>query len=322
MVKEKRQRKRIPKAERRNMRLWAEGARETILLPHIDGYTTAMDEGWRAERAYLKKVCNEFHARETLPDDEEAVKSAKISEINERIRRWFKYRIRKLRSKGRLSRGVARDAFAELSEEEQIALGARAKASAAEKKKGVSTGLEGWVPPRRQAIDRSVLIVSLTSRETDPAWYPGSDRDARSAPVTDSVSYGRNNTASATHFPQWTNRAFSERECDQVSCWNTSQQHLALPEDYCLLRHSRAASSGFPDLGGSNYRQTYPSHQSTTTMTCPVRTRTRISDDSSSYDGSSDSDEEHSRDEEGSAAQKRKVVAEVDDEGKGREIGG
>lgn len=59
----KRERKKIPKAERKNLRLWAEGARETILAPHLDGYTAAMDKGRLKERQYVRSVCAEFHAR-------------------------------------------------------------------------------------------------------------------------------------------------------------------------------------------------------------------------------------------------------------------
>ncbi|KAJ7145446.1 hypothetical protein C8R43DRAFT_1197148 [Mycena crocata] len=59
----KREQADIPKADRKNLRLWAEGTRESILRPHLDGYTAALDKGWRQERAYLKKVCLEFHAR-------------------------------------------------------------------------------------------------------------------------------------------------------------------------------------------------------------------------------------------------------------------
>ncbi|KAJ7798995.1 hypothetical protein B0H13DRAFT_2503957 [Mycena leptocephala] len=40
-----------------------QGTRETILAPHIDGYSLALTQGWRQERKYLKEVCKEFHAR-------------------------------------------------------------------------------------------------------------------------------------------------------------------------------------------------------------------------------------------------------------------
>ena len=65
--------KRVAKKDRRNLKLWAEGARETILKPHIPAYTDALERGWRAERDYLREVCQEFHARISwrLADDEE-----------------------------------------------------------------------------------------------------------------------------------------------------------------------------------------------------------------------------------------------------------
>jgi hypothetical protein len=59
----KQERKRIPKEERRNLRLWAQGAREEVLTPHLEPYSRVRDTGWVAERAYLQTVCNEFHGR-------------------------------------------------------------------------------------------------------------------------------------------------------------------------------------------------------------------------------------------------------------------
>ncbi|KAK6997481.1 hypothetical protein R3P38DRAFT_2797855 [Favolaschia claudopus] len=61
------------KKDRRNLKLWAEGARESILQPHLAGYMDALERGWRAERDYLREVCNEFHARISwrVADDEE-----------------------------------------------------------------------------------------------------------------------------------------------------------------------------------------------------------------------------------------------------------
>ncbi|KAJ7040189.1 hypothetical protein C8F04DRAFT_1178284 [Mycena alexandri] len=116
-------RKRIAKAERKNLRLWAEGVRESILKPHIEPYGDALERGWRAEREYLQRICNEFHAKISwelqdheepdLPlvaydplapvDDKESVnaqvvaKRERITLLNKRIRNWFKYRVRKLR---------------------------------------------------------------------------------------------------------------------------------------------------------------------------------------------------------------------------------
>ncbi|KAJ7700211.1 hypothetical protein B0H16DRAFT_1483971 [Mycena metata] len=119
----------VPKSERKNLRLWAEGVRETILTPHLDAYTAALNLGWLQERRYLKTVCREFHARvdwrtedfdeptlrpwtpttviprEELSEADEAAKRARIKTLNARIRRWFTYRIRRLR-KHRLSAGL------------------------------------------------------------------------------------------------------------------------------------------------------------------------------------------------------------------------
>jgi hypothetical protein len=103
----KRERKRVAKEERQNLRLWAQGAREEVLTPHIEPYTDALERGWREERTYLQTVCNEFHARfnwrlgeyeepEAVPDyeprapvpeeqlDEEETKAkrARIGELN------------------------------------------------------------------------------------------------------------------------------------------------------------------------------------------------------------------------------------------------
>ncbi|KAJ7026093.1 hypothetical protein C8F04DRAFT_1268565 [Mycena alexandri] len=119
----KKVRKKIAKKNRKNLRLWAEGARESILKPHLEPYADALDRNWRSERDYLQSVCNEFHARiswrledheepelplpeydpkkvvveEELDDAEEAQKSARIVLLDKRIRRWLKYRVRRLR---------------------------------------------------------------------------------------------------------------------------------------------------------------------------------------------------------------------------------
>ncbi|KAJ7828480.1 hypothetical protein B0H14DRAFT_3718817 [Mycena olivaceomarginata] len=118
--KKKRERKRVPKEERKNLRLWADGARETILTPHLDNYQTALNQGWRQERKYLKKVCREYNARiswrtldheepvladwdpaalivdEQLSNEEEEARAARVKILNARIRRWFTYRLRKI----------------------------------------------------------------------------------------------------------------------------------------------------------------------------------------------------------------------------------
>ncbi|KAJ7168430.1 hypothetical protein C8R46DRAFT_1217834 [Mycena filopes] len=116
-------RKRVDKRDRRSLRLWAEGIRETILKPHIAPYTDALDRNWRAERDYAEAVYSEFHARiswrledheepdlplpdydprapapeEDLTDDEMVLKRQRMAILNGRIRRWLKYRARKLR---------------------------------------------------------------------------------------------------------------------------------------------------------------------------------------------------------------------------------
>ncbi|KAJ7027835.1 hypothetical protein C8F04DRAFT_1266622 [Mycena alexandri] len=114
--------KRVAKKDRRNLKLWAEGAREEILKPHIPAYTDALQRGWRAERDYLTIVCNEFHAcipwrledheepelllpeydqfaqvvEEELDEEELACKRLKIETMNARIGRWLKYRVCRL----------------------------------------------------------------------------------------------------------------------------------------------------------------------------------------------------------------------------------
>ncbi|KAK7019464.1 hypothetical protein R3P38DRAFT_3198771 [Favolaschia claudopus] len=111
------------KKDRRNLKLWAEGARESILLPHLPAYTDALERGWRAERDYVREVCNEFHARiswrvgndeepeeplpdydplaapevEELDDEEMEAKRSRVETLNARINRWLKYRAKKLR---------------------------------------------------------------------------------------------------------------------------------------------------------------------------------------------------------------------------------
>ncbi|KAJ7676722.1 hypothetical protein DFH06DRAFT_1317333 [Mycena polygramma] len=135
----KRERKRVPKEARKNLRLWAEGVRETILAPHVDGYTAALNQGWSQERKFLKSVCKEYHGRiswrvpdceepelaewsptavqerEELSDVERAEKRGRVKSLNARIRRWFTYRIRRIQ-KHRMSAGLdpAKDPYAVL----------------------------------------------------------------------------------------------------------------------------------------------------------------------------------------------------------------
>lgn len=52
---------RVPKENRKNLRLWAEGAREGVLAPHITPYADARARGWTAQRNYLEAVYTQFH---------------------------------------------------------------------------------------------------------------------------------------------------------------------------------------------------------------------------------------------------------------------
>ncbi|KAJ6504304.1 hypothetical protein C8R47DRAFT_1210370 [Mycena vitilis] len=123
MGRSKKARRRVAKEKRKNLRLWAEGARDSVLRPHIEAYTDALDRNWRDEREYCQNVCNEFHARiswrledyeepdlplpeydprapalvEELDEEETKAKRAKVEMLNARIRRWLKYRARRLR---------------------------------------------------------------------------------------------------------------------------------------------------------------------------------------------------------------------------------
>ncbi|KAJ7816803.1 hypothetical protein B0H13DRAFT_2380168 [Mycena leptocephala] len=100
--------KRKAKAERRSNKLWADGAREQVMRPHIEAYADALQRGWRAERDYLQKTRTSLssHYRPTIPSppaveeltqEEKEARHARIEELNIRIRRWLKYRVRALR---------------------------------------------------------------------------------------------------------------------------------------------------------------------------------------------------------------------------------
>ncbi|KAK6997417.1 hypothetical protein R3P38DRAFT_2797729 [Favolaschia claudopus] len=130
--------KRIAKKDRKNLKLWAEGARDTVLRPHIPAYTDALERGWRAERDYVREVCNEFHARipwrlqddeepelplpeydpcasretEELDDEEAEQERLRKETLNARISRWLKYRARRLRRP--LARNPQKDPWARL----------------------------------------------------------------------------------------------------------------------------------------------------------------------------------------------------------------
>ncbi|KAJ7680841.1 hypothetical protein DFH06DRAFT_973383 [Mycena polygramma] len=134
MAKRQRTWKRKSKALRKSLKMWAEGAREDVLRPHIEPYTDALERGWRAERDYIQKVCNQYHAQiswrlldheepdsplpaydpfappvvEKLTEDEAKARHQRHQELNKRIQRWLKYRARSLRNKG-LSKAALRD---------------------------------------------------------------------------------------------------------------------------------------------------------------------------------------------------------------------
>lgn len=76
--------KRIPKKDRRNQKLWAEGCRETILLPHVEKYADSIRFGWTAKRDYFNRICNEYHTLIPwrLPDDEEPDLPLPLYDIN------------------------------------------------------------------------------------------------------------------------------------------------------------------------------------------------------------------------------------------------
>ncbi|KAJ6455627.1 hypothetical protein C8R47DRAFT_1082646 [Mycena vitilis] len=137
----KRQRARVPKSKRRNLKMWAEGARESILTPHIEPYADSMERGWRYEREYFQQVCNQFHTQidwrledheepvlplekfdpnaplpelERLPEAEERRRQTRMDQLNARIRRWFKYRVKRLRKHVRTKINSSKDPWAVL----------------------------------------------------------------------------------------------------------------------------------------------------------------------------------------------------------------
>lgn len=69
----RRRHKHLEKKERQTSRLWAEGARETILAPHVEPYADALARSWVHERDYVAQVQNHYHQVISwrLPDDEE-----------------------------------------------------------------------------------------------------------------------------------------------------------------------------------------------------------------------------------------------------------
>ncbi|KAJ7675037.1 hypothetical protein B0H17DRAFT_1207900 [Mycena rosella] len=124
-AKQTRKWKRTAKKDCQNLKLWAEGAREDILKPHIAGYMDTLEHGWRLERDYLEIVCNKFHVHiswrledheepegglsewdefallvlEVLSSEDKAAKLARCDVLNA-----LKYRARRLRRPVRMDR--------------------------------------------------------------------------------------------------------------------------------------------------------------------------------------------------------------------------
>ncbi|KAJ7664805.1 hypothetical protein B0H17DRAFT_1211164 [Mycena rosella] len=134
----KREQKRIPKEDRKSLRLWVEGARETVLAPHIAPYAAKLAMGWMEEHQYLQKVCKEYNARidwrigdnekpelaafdplakilvEVLLEEDERAKSTRLHGLEKHIRRWLKYRSRRLRKGGQIKVDLRKDPWAVL----------------------------------------------------------------------------------------------------------------------------------------------------------------------------------------------------------------
>ncbi|KAJ7058425.1 hypothetical protein C8F01DRAFT_1303984 [Mycena amicta] len=137
MVAIKRPKPRIPKSDRKNLRLWAEGARESILRPFLADYSAALDHGLVPERALLRNILRVYFGKVhwSTKDDEEPTlmewdpnasmtvenlspelqseKDRRIATLSDRIRRWFRYRVQsRNRFRRTWIRNPAKDPFA------------------------------------------------------------------------------------------------------------------------------------------------------------------------------------------------------------------
>ncbi|KAL1684546.1 hypothetical protein GGG16DRAFT_119691 [Schizophyllum commune] len=119
----KRKRRVKPKNERKSRKNWADGIREAILLPWVPRYVEAVAQGgWTKGQEVIREVCAEYHAKipwtledwvepklplpeydpnnppvlPRLSDEEEARRSAILSERNAAIHRWIHWRARKV----------------------------------------------------------------------------------------------------------------------------------------------------------------------------------------------------------------------------------
>ncbi|KAK6985136.1 hypothetical protein R3P38DRAFT_3230796 [Favolaschia claudopus] len=393
----KRTRQRVPKENRKNLRLWAEGARETILTPYLDAYQAALDQGRRQERKMLKKICREFHARvdwrtkdheepmlgewdpsaivteEELSEADEAARSERIDELNKRIRRWFMYRLKKLRKHQRTSKNldprqdpyavlmanlsgvtsppkalqayqqfmresyeekvapvvaqrwaqervesskvsertkepkagfraeVARQVFAQLSDDERKAIGDRAKQEAAEAKAAYLDMLKS--PPSQSPEARHRCIENVpdfmgpilqglhTHTGLHATLIMGGPMPEFGGEIrTLHVSYGRNLTTLGPHWPQWDKNRFGE-----VTKFMTEYLHTAYTPQQC----AQSALNNGVDLSGASY-----------TIDDGPDTKSDSSTDSDSSDTDTDSDsdsDESDQEEEKRIRKKRKT---------------
>ncbi|KAL1684835.1 hypothetical protein GGG16DRAFT_28990, partial [Schizophyllum commune] len=119
----KRKRGGKPKEERRNRKNWAEGVREEFMKPYVPRYVDAVAKGgWPAGQAVIRELCAEYHAKipwtlpytkepttplpeydptnppvlEPLSDEEEAERSAVLTELNGMLHRWVHWRAKKV----------------------------------------------------------------------------------------------------------------------------------------------------------------------------------------------------------------------------------
>lgn len=76
--------RRMKKVDRVNRKMWAEGCREDILLPHIAPYADASSRSYVAERDYIRRVQNEYHQLIPwrTPDSEEPPLPLPIYDLN------------------------------------------------------------------------------------------------------------------------------------------------------------------------------------------------------------------------------------------------
>ncbi|KAJ7590259.1 hypothetical protein C8J56DRAFT_1048421 [Mycena floridula] len=114
--------KKKDKKDRQSMQNWVEGARETILAAWVSPMADAMAQGWQAQDQVLRACTNEYHAKvswclqdheepslplpaydpknppaeEDLSDADLVLKRERVILLNQRIRRWLIYRIKRL----------------------------------------------------------------------------------------------------------------------------------------------------------------------------------------------------------------------------------